>query len=74
MDEDAIRLLEPSELEILVPQATDSNLNDLRHSSRPLDKEPGKHHSTHGLKNLSSMPLRKSLHFGESSSLLYICT
>ncbi|KAL8929958.1 MAG: hypothetical protein Q9208_001102 [Pyrenodesmia sp. 3 TL-2023] len=65
MDDDAIHLLEPCELEILVPQSTDSNLTNLRHSSRPLDKEPGEHHSTHGLKNLSSIPLRTSLHFDE---------
>lgn len=74
MDEDAVHSLGPSELEILVPQATDLSLNDLGPSDRPTgDKELGEHHGTHGLKNLSSIPLRTSLHFGPSRPLLYIC-
>ncbi|KAL8748482.1 MAG: hypothetical protein Q9184_007270 [Pyrenodesmia sp. 2 TL-2023] len=66
MDEDAIRSLGPVELEVLVPQATNLSLNDLGASDEPTpDKDLDENNATHGLKNLSSIPLRTSLQFDE---------
>lgn len=66
---------EGSELEVLVPQARSPESEAQKASGGFIqDKEGGDHHGTRGLNNLSTVPLRTSLHFGGPHPPQCTCT
>ncbi len=75
MDDNAVGSFEGSEIEILVPRARSPEFEAQEASGGLVrDKEGGDHHGTRRLKNLSTVPLRTSLHFGGPPPLHHTCT
>lgn len=72
MDDPIAKILEHSELDIVLPQATDFTLQDLglRRQSVPGNERHADEEDR--LTNLASIPSRTSLHFGEFSPAIYV--